>query len=207
MNILIISKSFMVKESVSKLFKENFNSKFINQISDLNDISDEELSEYNFIFISIDENNINDLKIVNLLRKREESLKILAIDIYKKENLFIKAVKLGINGYISNIEDKEEFIYIVRKIIEGKKFYEGELVYNVLNNKLYKSNNLLTHREKEVIKEVAKGFNNYKIAETLSITECTVKKHISNALQKLGLQNRKEIILYMQNNKKVEDYI
>jgi DNA-binding NarL/FixJ family response regulator len=202
-----MSKSFMVKDSVSKLFKENFNPKCINQISDLNDISDAELSEYDFVFISIDESNISDLKIVNLLRKREESLKILAIDFYKKENLFIKAVKLGIDGYISNIEDKEEFIYIVGKIIEGKKFYEGELVYNVLNNKLYKSNNLLTHREEEVIKEVAKGFNNYKISETLSIRECTVKKHISNALQKLGLQNRQEIILYMQNNKKIEDYI
>ncbi|WP_052356443.1 response regulator transcription factor [[Clostridium] dakarense] len=198
MNTLIISKSFMIKESVSKLFIENFNPKYVNQVSDLNDISDEELSKYDFIFINIDDNNINDLKRINLLRKNQESLKILAIDFYKKESLFIEAVRLGIGAYISNIDDKEEFIYIVRKVIEGKKFYEGDLMHKALTHKLNRANTLLTNREEEVIKEVAKGFNNYKISENLSITEYTVKKHISSILQKLGLKNRQEIILYMQ---------
>lgn len=208
MNTLIISKSFIVKDSVSKLFTENFNQNHVDQISDLNNISDAELSEYNFIFINIDENNINDLKRINLLREREESLRILAIDFHKKESLFIESVKLGIGGYISNIEDKEEFIYIVRKIIAGKKFYEGDLMHKALVYKFNRSNSLLTNREEEVIKEVAKGFNNYKISEALSITEYTVKKHISSILQKLGLKNRQEIILYMQNNnKKIENYI
>lgn len=200
MDTLIISKSFMVKDSISKLFTDAFNSNIVKQVSDLNDMSDDELSEYDFIFINIHEEDLDELKRINLLRKNKEVYKVLAIDFYENENLFIKSLKLGIDGYISNIEDREEFIYIVKKVISGKKYYEGNLVKSIVNDKLNKSNNLITGREQQVMKEVAKGFNNYKISENLSITEYTVKKHISSILQKLQLKNRQEIILYMQNS-------
>ena len=48
---------------------------------------------------------------------------------------------------------------------------------------------------------MSKGLNNKEIGENLFITECTVKKHVSNIFQKLNIRNRQEAIIYVSNKK------
>ncbi|MEG2457989.1 MAG: response regulator transcription factor [Bacilli bacterium] len=200
MNILIISKSFIVKESVNRMLKESFKVENIKSTSDLNQISSEEINNYNFIIMNLEEDNLEDLKYIKSSILEEDKSKILVINFSNNESLFIEAIRLHVDGYITNIYDKEDFIYIVNRIISDRMFYEGEMILKLLNKKSYSYNKDLTHREEQVIKEVGKGYNNYEISERLSITEYTVKKHVSNILSKLNLKNRQEIMIYTQNN-------
>ena len=177
MNTLIISKSFIVKEAVSTLFKETLNTECLDTISDINDISKDEIRKYN------------------------KNLKILILDGKQNINLFINSVKLEINGYITDILDKEEFEYIVKQIIKGKSFYDGDLVRkSFVSKKFIKDNQVLTCREHDVLYQVAKGLSNKEIADNLHITEFTVKKHISSIFSKLNLKSRQDIIIYVSEN-------
>ena len=85
--------------------------------------------------------------------------------------------------------------------MSGKKSYETSLIEVVVNSKTESNIEKLTKRECEVLKEMSKGLNNKEIGENLFITECTVKKHVSNIFQKLNIRNRQEAIIYVSNKK------
>ena len=102
----------------------------------------------------------------------------------------------GIEGYITNTIEKDEFIFLLKKIISGKKIYETNLIENLVNNSLENKLDKLSKREKEVLDEISKGLNNKEISDNLFITESTVKKHVSNIFVKLNIKNRQEAIIY-----------
>lgn len=201
MDTLIISKSFIVKEAVSTLFKELLNTKCLETISDINDIDKNEIKKYDFIFIEVAKDDIKPIETLVEFRKYNKSLKILIFDGKQNINLFINSVKLEVNGYITDILDKEEFEYIAKKIIRGKSFYDGDLVRkSFISKKFMKDNQVLTCREHDVLYQVAKGLSNKEIADNLHITEFTVKKHISSIFSKLNLKSRQDIIIYVSEN-------
>ena len=107
--------------------------------------------------------------------------------------------EIGFSPYILNITDKDEFIYIIRKVLKGKKFYDSELLqYSIQNHKVNDENNL-TSRENNVLSYVYKGFSNKEIANELNVTDYTIKKHVSSILKKLNLRNRQELIRYLKD--------
>lgn len=206
MKVLIISKSFIVKEAIAVLFRDTFNPKSIEIISNLEEIKKEELNEYNFIFIEIDLENKKEAEFICDNRKSRDDTRVMALDLSINENLFVKLVKHGIDGYITNVCNKEEFDFIVKNISNGKKYYDPSLMELAINSKSCINHNKLTKREKEVMEKVSKGCNNREVAESLCITEYTVKKHISSIFNKLDLRSRQDIIIYVKDNyKKIEN--
>ena len=139
-------------------------------------------------------------KIVSYIEDVKENysqIKVIVIDVRKRLDLFKRLVKSSIEGYIVDILDRDEFAYIIHKIIVGKKFYDLDLLEESLKeNKNGKDR--LTIRENEILDLVGKGFNNKEIGQKLFITENTVKKHVSSIFTKLGFKSRKEVISYLK---------
>lgn len=194
MGTLIVSESFMVRESLDNLFRSIYHTKNI-VTNSINDIDRKKLMDINYIVLDIKESQA---KFLDKITKDIENKKLIVLDFAKNETICEKAIKNGVDGYILNIDSKEDFIYKINSIRKGKKFYDSDLLANVLG-----SNNsdieLLTGREKEVLYAVSKGYSNREIAQELFITEYTVKKHISSILSKMKFRNRKDIILYFKD--------
>lgn len=204
MKVLIISESFIVRDSLSNLFKEIFDNVYIESASNKNEFETKDLSNFNFIFIDA---TIRDTEIVNIvenIRRISQDAKMMVMDVRKNKNLFLELVKLGVDGYILNILDKEEFIYIVKRIMMGKKFYDSELLQESIENQIDTTNVKLTQREFSVLTYVCKGFSNKEIAKALAVTDYTIKKHVSSILHKLHLKNRQDIIIYARDNNLVQ---
>ncbi|CEH33508.1 response regulator transcription factor [Romboutsia lituseburensis] len=204
MKVLIISESFIVRDSLSNLFKEIFDNVYIESASNKNEFETKDLSNFNFIFIDA---TIRDTEIVNIvenIRRISQDAKMMVMDVRKNKNLFLELVKLGVDGYILNILDKEEFIYIVKRIMMGKKFYDSELLQESIENQVDTTNVKLTQREFSVLTYVCKGFSNKEIAKALAVTDYTIKKHVSSILHKLHLKNRQDIIIYARDNNLVQ---
>lgn len=196
MNILIVSESFIVREYMEQLFKEVLDYSSINIKTKLSKTTKEELLQTDFAFIDIHDDVLNELKIIDYIKIRNKNLKVLVSDRNKNKNTFKKVLAYGIEGYITNTTEKEEFIFLLKKVIRGKKAYETDLIDKVVNGSVENKLDKLTKREQDVLREISKGLNNKEIADNLFITESTVKKHVSNIFVKLNIKNRQEAIIY-----------
>ena len=67
--------------------------------------------------------------------------------------------------------------------------------------------NILTNKEKSVLKYVCKGLTNKNIAEELNVTDYTIKKHVSSILHKLNLKNRQDIIIYAKGSGIIDEIV
>ena len=207
MKILVVSESFIIRDSLNHILNEILDTDDIITVSNLNNVLDKELLEIDFSFIDVNKNNINIVKRLSKIRRKFKSSKIMILDSQKDIELFIKSVDYGIDGYILNIDDKDEFIYIIKRVLNGKKFYDSELLQYTIHNEKTNNEIDLTNREKCVLNYVCKGLSNKDIANELKITDYTIKKHISSILNKLHLRNRQDIIIYARDNHIIDEII
>ncbi|MDY3001867.1 MAG: response regulator transcription factor [Romboutsia timonensis] len=207
MKALVVSESFIIRDSLNHLLNEILDTNDIITASNANDLSDEDLLEIDFSLIDINKNNISIVEKLSKIKNKSKSPKIMILDMRKDVDLFLKSVDYGVDGYILNIDDKDEFIYIVKKVINGKKFYDSELLQYSIDKKKINSETYLTNREKCVLNYVCKGLSNKDIANELKITDYTIKKHISSILNKLHLRNRQDIIIYARDNHIIDEII
>ena len=113
---------------------------------------------------------------------------------------FLRAEKIGIDGYMLKQAAVEDIIYIIDLVFRGKKYYDPDIIaYYKKSSEDNGMVNLLTYREKEVLVELSKGLSNEEIAECLYISENTVKKHISSILSKFNLKHRTQAALLVKS--------
>ncbi len=197
MNVLIVANSFIIKESISNIFKKVYNGSNIKITNKIENLSIDEINFYDMILVNIVKNDLNFFNKVIQLKNNKN--KIVILDQLKNDKVLKLCIEKNIDGYVVDFEDEDEFKYIINKIICGKKFYDADVIQKALGNKNKTKGLILTPREEEVMLEVKKGFSNKEIADKLGITESTVKKHLSSVLQKLNFKSRKDVIIYGNN--------
>ena len=207
MNVLIVSESFIVRDSVNNLFNYTFNCNNINAISNTNELLNEELKSIDFLFIDINKENIEILKRLSKIKGKSKKPKIMVLDSKRDMAIFLKSMEYGVDGYTLNISDKEEFVYMINKILNGKKFYDPEVLQYKMSRVSVNNENILTNKENSVLKYVCKGLTNKNIAEELNVTDYTIKKHVSSILHKLNLKNRKDIIIYAKGSGMIDEVV
>lgn len=139
------------------------------------------------------------LELIEKIKEKKIDCKFLILTSFIDDSDILKALELGVEGYVLKEILPSELIKAIRTIANGKKYYDPEVMtYFTYFMKAKKQNDLsmLTNRELEILKELASGSSNKEIAQKLFISENTVKKHISNILSKLGLQDRTQAALY-----------
>lgn len=126
-----------------------------------------------------------------------------AILTYSKEpKSFERAMAMNVDGYISLEAHPEELIYAIQMIQRNRKYYDpdiiGLLIQSQKKPRLLDNNRVeqLTLKEREVLQKLGVGFSNKQISKSLFITENTVKKHVSQVLSKLNLDDRTQAALY-----------
>lgn len=118
-----------------------------------------------------------------------EHCKVIILTTFARSGYFQRALKAGVSGYLLKDSPSEELASSIRSVMAGRRIYAPELIDDV-----YKEENPLTEREKEVLTLVADGKNTKEIADELSIKTGTVRNYISMILDKLEVKNRIEAI-------------
>jgi two-component system nitrate/nitrite response regulator NarL len=150
------------------------------------------------IFIDINVANEEELTTIKQLKACGVKSKFIIVDFNKNKDIFIKAIKCGVEGYILGKFSEYELLHIVEQICRGKKYYDSYFIDSMINEDNEEPNEIavLTAREKEILCAIGKGFNNRKISEELFISEHTVKKHINHIFDKLNIRDRTQAALY-----------
>ncbi|HUP68677.1 MAG TPA: response regulator transcription factor [Acidimicrobiales bacterium] len=149
---------------------------------------------------------IDGIEATRQIRAEVPTTKILMLTVSDEEDDLYEAIKAGANGYLLKEISVEEVADSIRAVVQGQSLLSPSMASKLLNefNALVKraedktqiSGPVLTNRELEVLRLVAKGMSNREIATDLYISENTVKNHVRNILEKLHLHNRMEAVIY-----------
>lgn len=147
----------------------------------------------------------NGLEIVEKAKELNLNTKFIILTEAMPKEDFDRAEKLEVDGYILKEAFVEDILYAIDIVCRGKRYYYSEIL--IQNSKFNSKGiiNKLTEREKEVLMQIRKGLSNGEIASHLYISECTVKKHVSNILSKLDLSNRTQVAFIVNNGGDIQN--
>jgi two-component system NarL family response regulator len=157
---------------------------------------------------------VNGIDAARQIREISPSTKILMLTVSDEEEDLYQAIKAGANGYLLKEISVEEVADAIRAVAQGRSLISPFMASKLLNefNSLARRAEerdeylapRLTARELDVLRLVARGMSNREIADTLFISENTVKNHVRNILEKLHLHTRMEAVLYAMDKRLFE---
>ncbi|MES5954872.1 response regulator transcription factor [Bacillus fungorum] len=135
------------------------------------------------------------------IKQYDETIKILILSSFSEQDYVLPALEAGADGYQLKEVQPEQLVTSIVAVHQGNTNFHPKVTPALLGRpavKIEKENpfSMLTKREKEVLREIAKGRSNKEIAAELHITEQTVKSHVSNVLAKLEVDDRTQAALY-----------
>jgi DNA-binding NarL/FixJ family response regulator len=199
MNAIIISKYTLIREGLYSIVSRcnNMDISFVGEtiVEACNLIKEKQID---IIFFDLNEFNEDELLLIKDLKKQRIKSKFIIVDFNKNKELFIKAIKCGVEGYILGMSNEMEILHIVEQILKGKKYFDAYFIDSMINDSSNESDDIsqLTAREKEILCAIGEGMNNRKISERFYISEHTVKKHINHIFEKLNIKDRTQAALY-----------
>ena len=145
------------------------------------------------------------LDVLSELKDKKSKIKILVLTVHNETEYLMKAVEIGINGYVLKDSESAELKKAIFTIAEGENYIQPSLI-PALNSKMIEKNEdeikieSLTKRELQVLKELAVGKFNRDIAKEMEISERTVKNHISSIFKKLDVTDRTQAAVFAIKN-------
>ncbi len=125
------------------------------------------------------------------IKKQNPGIQIVALTSFQEDELVQNALKAGAVGYLMKNVNARELAAAIKAAKDGKITLSPEAAQALVRaSQQAQETEVLTEREREVLKLMVEGLNNAEIAERLVVSLSTVKYHISNILMKLGVDNR-----------------
>ncbi len=129
---------------------------------------------------------------------------IIILTMHADESYLLRALNVGVKGYLLKESAEEDLLLAIRAVANGKPFFSRAINETLLEDyvRMLKQQglsdtfDLLTAREKEVLQLLAEGKTNKEVAQLLDVSPYTVESHRTNLMQKLGIHNTAEIVLY-----------
>ena len=161
------------------------------------------------LFLDINMPKKNGIEVLEEIRKKKIPVKVLILTVHNEIDYLVKAVDIGVDGYLLKNTGSAELKKAIKTVIKGESYIQHDLIPS-LNSKLITRNNnrekieALTRRELEVLILVASGMFNKEIAEEMKISERTVKNHISSIFKKIDVADRTQAAVFAIKNNLVE---
>jgi DNA-binding NarL/FixJ family response regulator len=158
----------------------------------------------------------NGLEVLRQLSQSDVPARTLLLTHSVDRQQIVQALKLGANGMISLDSTTERLFDGIRSLMAGQYWVESEqlsdLIRTLRDDNLVRDNDGidevsrpkdfgLTPRELEIVALVVAGYSNPEMAQRFSISQQTVKHHVSNVFDKLGVSNRLELALFAVNHR------
>jgi DNA-binding NarL/FixJ family response regulator len=141
--------------------------------------------------------NLRGLEAAREIKRLYPEVKILFLTMHKKKEIIRQGLNEGVDGFLLKDEPGSELLRAVEAIRKGGKFF-SPLLSNIIGDLVQETRQgeLLSVREREVLKLLAEGRKTREIAETLFISTFTVRRHRYNIMGKLNIQSMADLVKY-----------
>lgn len=147
------------------------------------------------------------------IKRKHPQIKIIALTFHKEDKYIHATLEAGADGYVLKDDSRTELFSALVSVTSGKNYLSPSIVDKVVAGYLSGAEvtssepswEILTRREREVIKLIAEGKRTKEIATYLSLSPKTIEKHRTNLMRKLDLHNVSEVTVYAIKNGFVTD--
>lgn len=212
-NLLIADDHALIREGLRKILSIEPKIKVIGEVSDGQQAVDFcSQNAVDIVLMDINMPVMNGIEACKKIRAANPNIGIIALTIHDQEEYLFELIKCGISGYVLKDIDPDQLIQTILGVARGQSFIPPAMTARVLaelsrltsGDYNPRKHQTLTEREIEVLKQVACGQSNKAIAKALYISEKTVKNHLTNIFQKIGVVDRTQAALYAIKEKIAE---
>jgi DNA-binding NarL/FixJ family response regulator len=137
--------------------------------------------------------------------------RVIVLTAAKDDRDVVRAMRIGARGVVLKESATDLLVKSIHRVHAGEIWLDSRLTAEVIKTFSTSSTSgarsvkpLLSNREMEVVQQVAQGFHNREIGKNLFISEQTVKNHLHNIYDKLGVSDRLELVLYAVHHRLIE---
>lgn len=206
--IIIADDHMMIREGLKQLLELDGTMKVIAEAND----GEECLNLLNkkihpdILLLDINMPKKNGIEVLEYIKQNKIPVKVLILTVHNEVEYLLKAVDIGIDGYLLKDSSYDELKEAIDVVISGNTYIQPSLLpafnesmedYALDKEKI----EWLTKRELDVLQLISKGCSNKKISDELTISERTVKNHISHIFRKIDVEDRTQAAVFAIRNK------
>lgn len=206
--IIIADDHMMIREGLKQLLELDGTMKVIAEAND----GEECLNLLNkkihpdILLLDINMPKKNGIEVLEYIKQNKIPVKVLILTVHNEVEYLLKAVDIGIDGYLLKDSSYDELKEAIDVVISGNTYIQPSLL-PALNESMEdyaldkEKIEWLTKRELDVLQLISKGCSNKKISNELKISERTVKNHISHIFRKIDVEDRTQAAVFAIRNK------
>jgi DNA-binding NarL/FixJ family response regulator len=200
MRVLIADDHGIVRSGLRKLLESESGIEVVAEAADGAEALDQAIEHRpDLAILDVKMPNLGGLEATREIKQSAPGVSVLMLSMHDEDRYLFEALKAGASGYVLKRAADRELIDAIRAVERGEPFLTPEaqqmLIRDVLDDR-GGGDEELTPREEEVVTLVAEAHTNKEIAEILGLAEKTVENHRSNAMRKLGMRDRVELVRY-----------
>ena len=200
MRILIADDHGIVRSGLRTLLESHEGLEVIAEADNGADARDLAISEQpDLAILDVKMPGLTGLQATREIREKAPDVAVLILSMHDEDRYLFEALKAGASGYVLKRAADTDLLNAIEAVQRGEPFLTPEAQQALIKDVLGQGEGHkeeLTPREEEVVKLVAEAHTNKEIAELLGLSEKTVENHRSNAMRKLGMRDRVELVRY-----------
>jgi two-component system nitrate/nitrite response regulator NarL len=207
--VLIADDHPIVRDGLKKLLSLEEDFQVVGEASDGCEVLDrvQELDP-DVLLLDLRMPNLDGLSALQALQQTNKRTRVIVLTASEDKNEFVQAMKLGCSGIVLKQTAPELIVKSIRKVHGGEIWLDSHTTAAVMRqfaapgeisgggSGKTRERSPLSQREREIVQLVAQGYKNKEMAEKMFISEQTVKNHLHNIFDKLGVSDRLELALY-----------
>ncbi|WP_405232895.1 response regulator [Lentisalinibacter salinarum] len=167
--------------------------------------------EPDLVLIDLSMPRTDGARAISVIKRRHPEVHVVVLTFHKEDVHIHAALQAGADGYVLKDDGRAELLTAVKHVAAGRSYLSPAICDRVMSGYVRageqpertsrtRSWEILTEREREVLKLVAEGYTTRQIAGYLSLSAKTVEKHRANMMRKLGLKNVSAVTTYALEN-------
>ncbi len=208
--VLLIDDQILFREGLVSLFNSTTDFKMVGTAGSVHEGIQLALSTRpDIILMDFSLPDGTGLDATQAILSRLPDCKIVFLTVYQQDETLFSALRMGAKGYMLKNVNSVDLLASLRALDKGENAISRKMISSVLDEFSHTATNdgskdrlltKLSRREIEILRELESGATNVEIAQRLFLSENTVKHHIRNVFEKLGVENRREAALIARQN-------
>lgn len=200
--VLIVDDHFVVREGLKLILETNDSFEVIGEAENGKEaLRFIEETQPDVVLMDLNMPVMSGLEAIKALTEREISIPVIILTTYNEDDLMVKGIELGAKGYLLKDTGRDDLFRTLDSAVRGETLLQSNIMTKLLGAREKKvqpsmrtDKPVMTEKELFVLQAIAKGYRSKEIAFDMGIAERTVKAHLTNIYNKLGVDSRSEAV-------------